>query len=91
MSTASSDNYTFNTEKEDVIYESPFIDTMCEEPDMTKISDDEKNIKRGISCIEAGHGRTMEFVDVHMIIDGFSARVMREYYRHVGGLHIKRR
>ena len=38
-----SDNYTFNTEKEDVIYESPFIDTMCEEPDMTKISDDEKN------------------------------------------------
>ena len=50
------------------------------------ISDDEKNIKRGISCIEAGHGRTMEFVDVHMIIDGFSARVMREYYRHVGGL-----
>ena len=50
------------------------------------VSDDEKNIKRGISCIEAGHGRTMEFVDVHMIIDGFSARVMREYYRHVGGL-----
>ena len=48
--------------------------------------DDEKNIKRGIGCIEAGHGRTMEFVDVHMIIDGFSARVMREYYRHVGGL-----
>lgn len=50
------------------------------------VSDDDKNIKRGIGCIEAGHGRTMEFVDVHMIIDGFSARVMREYYRHVGGL-----
>lgn len=50
------------------------------------VSDNEKNIKRGIDCIEAGHGRTMEFVDVHMIIDGFSARVMREYYRHVGGL-----
>lgn len=50
------------------------------------VSDDEKNIKRGISCIDSGHGRTMEFVDVHMIIDGFSARVMREYYRHVGGL-----
>lgn len=50
------------------------------------VSDDEKNIKRGIDCIESGHGRTMEFVDVHMIIDGFSARVMREYYRHVGGL-----
>lgn len=50
------------------------------------VSDNEKNIKRGLGCIEAGHGRTMEFVDVHMIIDGFSARVMREYYRHVGGL-----
>ena len=50
------------------------------------VSDDEKNIERGISCIDSGHGRTMEFVDVHMIIDGFSARVMREYYRHVGGL-----
>lgn len=50
------------------------------------VSDNKKNIKRGIGCIEAGHGRTMEFVDVHMIIDGFSARVMREYYRHVGGL-----
>ena len=50
------------------------------------VSDDEKNIKRGISCIDSGRGRTIEFVDVHMIIDGFSARVMREYYRHVGGL-----
>ena len=50
------------------------------------ITNDEKNIKRGISCIESGHGRTMEFVDVHMIIDGFSARVMREYFRHVGGM-----
>lgn len=50
------------------------------------VSDDEKNIKRGIDCIDSGHGRTMEFVDIHMIIDGFSARVMREYYRHVGGL-----
>lgn len=28
----------------------------------------------------------MEFVDVHMIIDGFSARVMREYFRHIGGM-----
>lgn len=49
------------------------------------VSDDEKNIKRGIDCIEAGHGRTMEFVDVHMIIDGYSAKVLREYYTHIGG------
>lgn len=50
------------------------------------ILDEERNIKRGRECIESGHGRTMEFVDVHMIIDGFSARVMREYYRHIGGM-----
>lgn len=52
----------------------------------TDVSNEEKNIKRGIDCINSGHGRTMEFVDVHMIIDGFSARVMREYYRHIGGM-----
>lgn len=52
----------------------------------TDVSNVEKNIKRGKECIKSGHGRTLEFVDVHMIIDGYSARVMREYYRHVGGL-----
>lgn len=50
------------------------------------IEDEARNIKRGKDCIESGHGRTMEFVDVHMVIDGYSARVMREYYRHVGGM-----
>lgn len=34
---------------------------------------DEKNYKRGISCLESEHGRTFEFPDVYMIIDGFSA------------------
>ena len=33
------------------------------------ITNEEKNIKRAIDCIESGHGRTLEFVDVHMIID----------------------
>lgn len=50
------------------------------------ISDPEKNYKRGMDCIVSEHGRTLEFPDVHMIIDGYSARVMREYTRHVGGL-----
>ena len=49
------------------------------------ISDKHKNFKRGIDCITANHGRTFEFVDVHMIIDGYSARVIREYTRHIGG------
>lgn len=48
-------------------------------------SDSEKNYKRGLDCITSDHGRTFEFPDVYMIIEGYSARVMREYMRHVGG------
>ena len=47
--------------------------------------DPERNYKRGLDCIESGHGRTLEFVDVEMILDGYSARVMREWYTHIGG------
>lgn len=50
------------------------------------ITDPAKNYKRGMDCITSEHGRTFEFPDVHMVIDGYSARVMREYERHVGGL-----
>lgn len=49
-------------------------------------SNDEKNYKRGLSCIKSGHGRTFEFVNVEMIIDGYSARVIREWYTHIGCL-----
>ena len=45
----------------------------------------EKNYKRGLDCIQSGHGRTLEFVNVEMILDGYSARVMREWYTHIGG------
>lgn len=48
-------------------------------------SDDAKNYKRGIDCLENGHGRTFEFPDVYMILDGYSARVIREWYTHIGG------
>lgn len=50
------------------------------------ISDADKNYKRGLDCIESGHGRTLEFVNVEMILDGYSARVMREWYTHIGGM-----
>jgi len=50
------------------------------------VTDAEKNYKRGLDCLESEHGRTFEFPDVHMVIEGYSARVMREYERHVGGL-----
>lgn len=49
------------------------------------ITDDENNYKRGLDCIKSGHGRVMEFVNVEMIIDGYSAKVLREYYTHIGG------
>ena len=49
------------------------------------ITDNEKNYKRGLDCIKSGHGRVMEYVNVEMIIDGYSAKVLREYYTHIGG------
>ena len=49
------------------------------------ITDDEKNYRRGLDCIKSGHGRVMEYVNVEMIIDGYSARTIREWYTHLGG------
>ena len=49
------------------------------------IFDDIKNYKRGMDCIMSNHGRTLEYVNVEMIIDGYSARVIREWYTHLGG------
>ena len=49
------------------------------------ITNAEKNYKRGIDCLESEHGRTFEFPDVYMILDGYRARVIREWYTHVGG------
>lgn len=49
------------------------------------ITDDAKNYRRGIDCLESGHGRTFEFPDVYMTLDGYSAKVIREFYTHLGG------
>lgn len=49
------------------------------------IEDQAKNYRRGLDCLESEHGRTFEFPDVYMILDGYSARVIREWYTHVGG------
>lgn len=48
-------------------------------------TDTAKNYQRGLDCINSGHGRTLEFVNVEMVIDGYSARVIREWYTHIGG------
>lgn len=49
------------------------------------IDDAEKNYKRGLGCIKDGHHRVMEYVNVELILDGYSARVIREWYTHIGG------
>ncbi len=49
------------------------------------VSDDTKNYKRGLNCMKAGHGRVMEFATCFMSIQGYSARVIRELYTHIGG------
>ena len=49
------------------------------------IEDQKKNYKRAIDCIESGHGRVIEFPDVYMELSGYSAKVIRELYTHIGG------
>lgn len=46
---------------------------------------DERNYARGMDCIKSGHGRVLEFVNVELVLEGYSARVIREWYTHIGG------
>ena len=46
----------------------------------------EKDRARALDCIERGHERTEEFPDVYCVIDGYSAKCVREIYTHIGGL-----
>lgn len=50
-----------------------------------QLEDTEKNRKRAITCIKAGHGRVLEYVDVELVISCVSARALRELYTHIGG------
>ena len=49
------------------------------------VTDKEKNYKRGLHNLISGHGRTWEFPDIYLTLDGYSARVIREWYTHIGG------
>ena len=51
----------------------------------TDTSDKEKNYKRGLSCLKDGHFRTLEFAEAWLTLDGYSAKVIRELYTHIGG------
>lgn len=48
-------------------------------------SDDSKNYKRGLNSILAGHFRVLEYAEVWFVLEGYSARVIRELYTHIGG------
>lgn len=48
-------------------------------------SDEEKNFKRGLNCLQNGHLRVAEYVQIYLVLDGYSARVIREFYTHIGG------
>lgn len=48
-------------------------------------SDPDKNYKRGLSCIKSNHGRTLEYPQIFAVLDNYSARVIREWYTHIGG------
>lgn len=50
----------------------------------TDYSDPKKNVKRAKTHIKA-HGRLQELPDVYMVIDGYSAKCLRELYTHIGG------
>lgn len=50
------------------------------------ITDKDKNYKRGMDCIKSNHGRVMEFPRVDIVISGYSARTLREWYTHIGCL-----
>lgn len=49
------------------------------------ITDPEKNYKRGLDCLKANHGRTLEYVNIEAVISDYSARTIREWYTHIGG------
>ena len=49
-------------------------------------SNQEKNFKRGLDCLRSGHGRVLEYSQIYLVLDGWSARVIREFGRHIGGM-----
>ena len=49
------------------------------------VYDYQKNFKRGIDCILSGHGRALEYPNIVFTVEGYSARVVRELYTHIGG------
>jgi len=43
-------------------------------------ADEKKNYRRGLDCLESGHGRTFEFPDVYLTLEGYPG-VVHAYRR----------
>lgn len=48
-------------------------------------SNQEKNYNRGLDCLKSNHGRTLEFPSIYIVVDEYSAKMVRELYTHIGG------
>ena len=49
------------------------------------VENEKKNFQRGLDCLQSGHMRTAEFPQIYLVLDGYSARVIREFYTHIAG------
>lgn len=47
------------------------------------LSDFAKNYIRGLDCFNSDHMRTAEFPKLYLTIEGYSAKVIREFYTHI--------
>ena len=54
----------------------------------SKTDNIEKNIQRAKDCINADHGRVLEWANVNLTIDGYSAKCVREIMRHIVGTSV---
>ena len=49
-------------------------------------TNEEGNYKRGVDCIKCNHGRTMEFPQVYMVLDGYSDEEINDVFGMKGDL-----
>ena len=58
---------------------------ICRGKQSSDLSDDEA-FRIGCDCLNIPHGRVLEFPQLYIELSGYSARVIREFYTHIGGL-----
>lgn len=51
----------------------------------SETNSNQKNHKRGLQAVKDGHFRCLEYATTWFTLDGYSAKVIREFYTHIGG------